>query len=299
MEIRVLRYFLVVAREQNITNAARHLHLTQPTLSRQLHELEDELGKKLFIRGSRKITLTEDGMLLRKRAQEIVELSDKTVNEIKYLDEENSGDIYIGTGESYGLKEIIKVMKSTQDFYPNIRFHISSGDKADTLEKLDKGLIDFGVFLDPIDKSNYSYYKVPSTDTFGVLMRCDAELADKSFITKDDLLDKPLIVSRQATSGSEIMTWFKSTPDKLNIVATYNLAYNASLMVSEGLGYALCLDKIINTKGTNLKFIPLKPSLEVQMYIMWPKYQMFSKASEKFLENLRNNFIEKEYQDEN
>lgn len=295
MEIRLLKYFLVVSREQNITNAAKFLHITQPTLSRQLRELEDEFGKQLFIRGNRKITLTEDGMLLRKRAQEIVELSNKTISEIKNSNDKISGDIYIGCGESNGLKEIIKVMMKTRDEYPNIRFHISSGDKSDILEKLDKGLIDFAVCLDPIDKSNYSYYKVPTLDHWGILMRKDSSLASKDFITKEDLTDKPLIVSRQSASGSEINTWLKKPLDKLNIVATYNLAYNASLMVSEGFGYAFCLDKIINTNGSDLKFVPLKPSLDVEMYIMWPKYQIFSKAVEKFLENLDTFFTKKEY----
>lgn len=289
MEIRVLKYFLAVAREQNITNAAEILHITQPTLSRQLKELEEELGVQLLIRGNKSVSLTEDGMLFRKRAEEIVELANKTINEISHKKNDIVGDIYIGSGETDGLRNIISIMKNLTNKYPNIHFHINSGDKMDILEKLDKGLIDFGIFLDPIDKTKYNFLKIPTIDTLGILARKDSSLAKKNYVTNKDLIDKPLIISRQTNEDSRIMRWLNTTPDKLNIVATYNLAFNASLMVDEGLGYALVLDKIINTsENSDLCFIPLKPDMKVEMYIMWKKYQIFSKATEEFLNVLKN-----------
>lgn len=287
MEIRVLKYFLAVAREQNITKAAEILHITQPTLSRQLKELEEELQLSLFIRGNKSVSLTEEGMLFKKRAEEIVNLTDKTLSDMKYTKQNISGNIYIGSGETDAIRSIIACIKETNDKYPNIHFHINSGDKIDILEKLDRGLIDFGLFLDPIDKTKYNYLKIPATDTFGILAKKDSMLAQKEYITKKDLLDKPLILSRQTTEDSNIMRWLGTSPDKLNIVATYNLAFNASIMVDEGVGYALTLDKIINTsESSNLSFIPLQPNIKIEMYIMWKKYQIFPKAAQIFLEQL-------------
>lgn len=284
MEIRVLKYFLAVAREQNISAAAQSLFLSQPTLSRQLKELEEELGKQLFIRGSRKITLTEEGLLLRKRAEEIVELIDKTEQELSRSDEQVSGEIYIGAGETDGLRLIAKAAKELQEQYPQITYRIISGDAVDITERLDKGLIDYALLLEPVDISKYSYLKFPVKDVWGVLIRRDCPLAQKENISPRDLRDMPLIVSRQALDGSELTQWLKSDNEQLNIVSTYNLVYNASLMVDEGLGIALCLDKIINVSGdSSLCFRPLKPKLEVGMSLVWKKYQVFSKAAEKFI----------------
>ncbi len=284
MEIRVLKYFLAVAREQNISAAAESLFLSQPTLSRQLKELEEELGKQLFIRGSRKITLTEEGLLLRKRAEEIVELLDKTEKELSDSDEQVSGEIYIGAGETDGLRLIAKAAKDLQEQYPQITYRIISGDAVDIAERLDKGLIDFALFLEPVDISKYNYLKFPVKDVWGVLMRRDCPLAQRESISPRDLQDMPLIVSRQAVDGSELTQWLKNGCEQLNIVSTYNLVYNASLMVDEGLGVALCLDKIINVSGdSSLCFRPLKPRLEVGMSLVWKKYQVFSKAAEKFI----------------
>ena len=284
MEIRVLKYFLAVAREQNISAAAQSLFLSQPTLSRQLKELEEELGKQLFIRGSRKITLTEEGLLLRKRAEEIVELLDKTEKELSNSDEQVSGEIYIGAGETDGLRLIAKAAKELQEEYPQITYRIISGDAVDITERLDKGLIDFALLLEPVDISKYSYLKFPVKDVWGVLMRRDCPLAQKKSISPKDLRNMPLIVSRQALDGSELTQWLKSDNEQLKIVSTYNLVYNASLMVDEGLGVALCLDKIINVSGDiSLCFRPLKPKLEVGMSLVWKKYQVFSKAAEKFI----------------
>lgn len=290
MEIRVLKYFLAVAREQNISAAAQSLFLSQPTLSRQLKELEEELGKQLFIRGSRKITLTEEGLLLRKRAEEIVELLDKTEQELSRSDEQVSGEIYIGAGETDGLRLIAKAAKELQEQYPQITYRIISGDSVDITERLDKGLIDFALLLEPVDISKYSYLKFPVKDVWGVLMRRDCPLAQKKSISPRDLRDMPLIVSRQALDGSVLTLWLKSDKEQLNIVSTYNLVYNASLMVDEGVGIALCLDKIINVSGdSSLCFRPLKPKLEVGMSLVWKKYQVFSKAAEKFILKMQEN----------
>lgn len=287
MELRVLQYFLAVAREQNISAAAQSLHLTQPTLSRQLMELEKELGKQLMIRGSRKITLTEDGMRLRRRAEEILELVDRTEKEVMQSDDTVSGDIYIGTGETDGVRQIVKAANQLQGSHPGIRFHIVSGDAMDVCERLDKGLLDFGILLGDMDKTKYSCMELPMKDTWGVLMRRDNPLAQQETVSPRDLWDKPLILSRQVDNKSGLYRWLRKEPSELHTVATYNLIYNASLMVDEGMGYAFTLDKLVNTAGSNLCFRPLKPRLELGMYLVWKKSQLFSRAAELFLERLQ------------
>lgn len=286
MELRVLKYFLVIAREQNITNAALKLHITQPTLSRQIKELEEELGIKLLNRTNRNVTLTDEGILLRKRAEEIVELSDKTLNDLKASKDEISGEIFIGSGETDGIRNIIKIIKNINKTYPDIKFNISSGDKIDISEKLDKGLIDFGIFLYPPDLEKYNYLKIPSIDNFGILTKKDNILSKKTKITKKDIINMPLIISRQSLSNLKFSDWFGNDLEKLNIVATYNLAYNASIMVDEGIGNAIILDKIINTENTNLCFIPLDPPINSKIYIFWKKYQIFSKPANLFLSEI-------------
>ncbi len=284
MELRVLQYFLAVTREQSISGAAESLHLSQPTLSRQLKEMEDELGKQLFIRGNRRVTLTEEGMILRKRAEEIMELVKKAEDEISLSDETVAGDITIGAGETDGVRLLAKVARKVQNEYPLVHFHIVSGDRVTVSEDMDKGLIDFGLLFGEIDTSKYEYMRIPYKDSFGVLMRRDSPLAKKEIIMPEDLLDKPLILSRQMIHDSNIPALFHCSADKLNIVATYNLLFNGSLMVDEGMGYAICLDKIINVSGeSSLCFRPLEPRMEDSMNLVWKKYQVFTKASEKFL----------------
>lgn len=287
MELRVLRYFLAVAKEQNISAAAKSLHLTQPTLSRQLKELEDELGKQLMIRGNRMITLTEEGLLLRKRAEEILELVDRMEHEVMQSVNTVSGDIYIGTGETDGVRQIARVANQIQKDYPGIRFHIVSGDAVDVCERLDRGVLDFGVLLGDMDKNRYHYMELPMKDTWGVLMRRDSPLAQQDTVSPEDLWDMPLILSRQVDNKSGLYRWFGKEPSELYTVATYNLIYNATLMVDEGMGYAFTLDKLVNTTGSNLCFRPLKPRLELGMYLVWKKSQVFSKASEIFLGRLQ------------
>ncbi len=290
MELRLLQYFLAVAREQSFSKAAEYLHLTQPTLSRQLKDLEDELGKQLLIRSSKKITLTEDGMLFRKRAEEIVNLVDKTEKEIKLSDDTQiSGDIYIGTGETDGIRLIAQVARDLKENYPNIHYHIASDDGQDVQENLDKGLIDFGIFLGDINTDKYNYLTFPIKDVWGILMKNNSKLSSKDYITPEDLYDKPLIISRQISNSSVIRKWFKKDLSELNVFSTYNLIYNASLLADEGLGYVICLDKLINTSGSsNLCFRPLKNMPELEINLVWKKYQILSKASEKFLECLKN-----------
>lgn len=287
MELRVLRYFLAVAKEESITAASETLHVTQPTLSRQLMELEEEFGKKLFIRGNRKITLTDEGILLRKRAEEIVELVEKTETEITASDEIINGDIYIGGGETDAMRIIAHIIKKLQEKYPQVKYHLFSGNADDVTERLDRGLLDFGVVIEPANIQKYDYLKLPATDTWGVLMRKDSPLAQNTVIKPKDLHNIPLLCSRQSMVGKGISQWIGKDFEKLNIVATYNLVYNAYLMVEEGIGYALSLDKLVNTTGNSaLCFKPLEPKLEVGLNIVWKKSQVFSKAAKKFLEML-------------
>ncbi len=290
MEVRILRYFLAVAREESISKAAEYLHITQPTLSRQLMELEEELGSKLLNRGKRnhKITLTDEGMLLRKRAEEIIALVDKTESEFIATNEIISGDIYIGGGETDAMRFIAKTAQKLKKDYPHIRYHLFSGNADDVTEKLDKGLLDFGILIEPADIEKYNYIKLPVTDRWGLLMRKDSPLADKEKIFARDLLEIPLITSRQTLVRNEISGWIGEDIEKLNIVATYNLVYNASLMVDESFGYALCLDKLVNTsESSNLCFKPLAPQLEAHLDLVWKKHQVFSKATETFLTMLK------------
>ena len=289
MDIRVLQYFLTVAREESITRAAEALRMTQPPLSRQLKDLEDELGKKLLIRGSKKVTLTEDGMLLRKRAEEMIDLMEKTKAELAGSDEHINGEIYIGGGETDAVSLLAQTAGKLQKKYPLIHYHIYSGDAEIVMERLDKGLIDFGLLVGPVDVSRYDYMRLPISDTWGVLMRKDSPLTEKDVICAEDLWDKPLIVSHQAYSGRDVSAWLGKDAHKLNIVMTYNLIYNAAHFVKTGFGYAITLDKLINTTGdSELRFRPLYPTLEAGLCIVWKKYQVFSRASKEFLRVLKN-----------
>ena len=291
MDLRVLQYFLAVAREQSISAAAKSLHLSQPTLSTQLKALEEELGKQLLVRGtkgSRKVTLTEEGMILRKRAQEILELVRMTESEISLSDDAVAGDVYIGMGESDMIRLFARTAKGLQEKYPDIHYHILSGNAAFVQEYLERGLIDFGVIYSPVDTSVYSSIKIPVHDIWGVLMRRDSPLAKKEKIRPQDLWDKPLIVSAQRADAWPMAQWFERDVTELKIVATYNLVFNASLMVDEGMGYALCFDKLINVTGqSNLCFRPLEPQMTAEASIIWKRYQVFSKAAQKFIDALR------------
>ncbi|RKJ39760.1 LysR family transcriptional regulator [Acutalibacter sp. 1XD8-33] len=288
MELRVLQYFLAVTREQNILRAAESLNLSQPTLSRQIRDMEAELGKQLFIRGSRSITLTEEGMILRKRAEEIMELVKKAEDEIALAEEPVSGDITVGAGETDGLRVLVRAIQALREEWSGVHFHVVSGDKCSVIEQLDGGLIDFGVVFGDFDKIKYEYIQIPCPEHYGVLMRRDDPLAGQESIDPKQLWDKPLILSRQAMCDQDTKEWLGRDQKKLNVVGTFNLLYNGSLMVEEGMGYALSFDKIINTSGdSKLCFRPLSRQNDSPMFMLWKKYQVFTKAAEKFLVKLR------------
>lgn len=291
MEIRVLRYFLAVAREESISGAASALHISQPTLSRQLMDMEEDFGKQLFIRGNRRITLTGDGMLLRRRAEEIIDLVDRTEAEITAEDGAINGDIYIGAGETEVMRHLAKIAKEIQNDYPDIRYHIFSGNAESIMERLDNGLIDFGLLLDANDASKYECIGLPPGDRFGILARKDSPVAGYESISFDELKKLPLIMSEQPHYDKADEKLMKKAIAKLNIVATYNLIYNASLLVEEGLGYAVCLDKLIKiTDDGPLCFIPLETHNEIKPYVAWKKNQVFSKAADLFLKRMLEKF---------
>lgn len=286
MDLRVLRYFLTVTQEESISAAADALHITQPTLSRQLLELEGEIGKRLFTRGqrNRRIVLTEEGLLLKKRAEEILDLVDRTQAELSGSDTSVAGDVYIGGGETHGMALIAQAAKAAREKHPQIRYHLYSGNADEVMELLDKGLLDFGVIIEPANLTKYDSIPLPAKDRWGVLMRKDCPLAHRKAIESKDLWDLPLIMSRQAKVKTQFSQWIKKDPVDLNIAATYNLLYNASLMVQEGLGYAVCLDKLINlSPDSTLTFKPLKPELEAALDMVWKKGRVFSRAASAFL----------------
>ncbi len=289
MELRVLRYFLAVAREESISAAAEMLHLTQPTLSRQLMELEAELGVQLLHRGKRNrgVTLTDAGMLLRRRAEEIVALAEKTEAEIQSTDELVSGDVHIGGGESDAMRLVAKAAKTLYEAYPLIRLHLYSGNADDVTERLDQGLLDFGIVIEPASVEKYHHIQLPVRDVWGLLMRRDSPLAQKETVRPEDLDGLPLLASRQ-TLVNNVVSGLGYDFGQLHIVATYNLVFNASLMVEEGFGYAFCLDQLVNTSGdSRLCFRPFSPRMEASLSLVWKKYAVLSKAAEKFLATMQ------------
>ncbi len=290
MEIRTLRYFLEVAREGNITHAAQRLYISQPTLSKQMKELEKELGKKLFFRGNYNVRLTDEGMLLRKRAEDILDMVDKTEKEFKAMGEMMGGDVRIGCAESDGIKHLAQRVKVIQERYPAIRFHLYSGDTDDLSERLDRGLFDFAVIAQTVDLSKYNYLEFPDSDTWGVVMRKDAPLAQKERVCIDDLLDLPLIVSRQGLR-EDIPKLFGEKVDRLNVKATINLTFNGSILAREGVGYVLTFEKLVDiSEESALCFRPLTPTLETKLFFIWKKYQLFTPAAELFLTEMREQF---------
>ena len=293
MDIRVLKYFLTVAREESISKAAEVLHMTQPPLSRQLKDLEEEIGKQLLIRGNKRIKLTEDGILLSKRAEEIIELMEKTKTELSSSDTMMNGNIYFGSAETEVVSIIADIAKQLQEKYPLIRYNLYSGDANHITEKLDKGLIDFGLLIEPVDIDKYHHIELPIKDRWGVLMQKNKPLAQKKAIVSEDLLKLPIIVSHQTLISKKIRSWLNYDISKLNITATYDLVNNASRFAKAGLGYIITLDKLINTTGSSeLCFRPLSTKLEANLYIGWKKNQIFSKAAEFFLKRLQSEFTE-------
>lgn len=288
MELRVLNYFLMVSREENITKAAQLLHVTQPTLSRQLMQLEEELGVKLFHRGKHKITLTKDGMLLRRRAQELVALSEKTKQELRHRRDVPAGEIAVGCGETKGMSLLSEKMVAFRQTYPQVQFNIYSAIADDVKERLEKGLLDMGLLVEPTDVSKYEFIRLPSKEQWGVLVRTDSPLAEKKFVVSEDLLNVPLLMARRELVKNELANWFGDSFDQLEIAATYNLIVNAAFMVERGLGVALCFD--LGMIFENLRFVPLAPRLETGSVLVWKKNLTLSAAHSLFIQHVRNSF---------
>lgn len=283
MELRVLRYFIEVARTQNITAAAERLHITQPTLSKQLMDLEDELGAKLFERGKRRTTLTEDGMLLFQRAKEIVALADLTESAFRSTDERIAGDIAIGCGETEGMRLLVDAMKEMRAAHPGVTFRLSSGNFEDISDRLDGGLVDFGLFVGDAAVAKYDYIKLPHSDAWGLLMRTDNALAERASVRPQDLDGLALLCSRQAVAGNELSGWLGREFGELDIVATYNLIHNATYMVEAGMGCAVSIEGLVNTSGTGLVFRPFEPSLTARLSFAWKRGRQLSRAAAEFL----------------
>ena len=294
MELRILRYFLTVAKTGNVTRAAEQLHITQPTLSRQLMELEQSLGATLFTRGSRnqKLILTEEGLFLRQRAEEILALADRTQAEFESGGDLVGGDVFLGAGETHAVRWLARTARSLQQRYPQIRMHISSGDSALVKEQLEAGLIDFGLVLGPADSSQYGCLPLPCRDVWGALLRKDDPLAARERIQAQNLWDRPLIFPRQDTSAAPLLQWIQRKPAELNVVTSYSLVFNAALLTDEGLGITLCLNQLINTTGdSTLCFRPLDPPLEMEVQVIWKPEHRFSRAAGLFLKELRSLLI--------
>ena len=290
MELRVLRYFLETAQEGNMTRAAQRLFISQPTMSKQLKELEKELGTKLFVRSNYNIRLTEAGMLLRERAEDILSLVEKTEAEFKSLEEINSGDIYVGAPESESMSLFAEIVCRLQQDYPKIRCNIYSGNMDDVCEKLDKGLLDFAIVMNYVDLMKYNYLPMLTEDRWGVIMRRDDPLAIKDSFTISELRTLPLICSKQWVD-QEFPQWFRSDLDEVNIVATYNLPFNGAVMAKSGMGYAMMLDNLVHTgEDSDIIFRPLTDVPKAEMYVIWRKYQVFTPIAELLLNKLQSRF---------
>ena len=290
MEIRTLRYFLAVAREENMTRAAEVLHVTQPTLSKALKALEDELGKKLFIRHSFSIRLTDEGVLLRSRAEDLVGMADKIRREFISLDDITGGDLYFGLAEAYQISYLAKEIHAFKQMYPDLRYHITSGDTEQVIEKLDKGLLDFIVLAEAPDPGRYESLVFPEAEEWGLVMPEDDALVVKKAIRVDDLIGLPLFCSAQSWEN-DIPRWAGAKMDALHLEGSFQLSYNASVFTREHLGYLLTFSKLVNTSpGSGLAFRPLTPRLETGLYLVWKKYQAFSPIADRFLTQLRDSF---------
>lgn len=292
MELRVLRCFLAVARQGSITRAANVLHLSQPALSKQIMALEDELGCKLLARASHSVSLTDDGRLLQKRAEEILEMAEKTRAEFSRKKSEIAGEVYIGGGETGGIKIVAEAACKLRKDYPKLFFNLHSGNAEDIMEKLDKGLLDFGLVIQPAEISKYDSIRLPAKDVWGIIMSKKSPLAAKKAIRREDLFGQPLIISKQIarrlSAKDGLAKWLGPHPGKFNIVAKYNLLYNASVMAAKGVGYAIGLDGIVDTSPkSGLCFRPLMPKLESGMDLIWKKGRLFSAAADLFLKKIR------------
>lgn len=287
MELRVLKYFLMVAREENITKAASLLHITQPTLSRQLMQLEEELGVRLFHRSKHRITLTEDGMLLKRRAQELISLSDKTIQELSHNNGAVSGEIAIGCGETKSMSFLSDRIRDFRITCPLVQFNIYSAMADDIKERIEKGLLDMGLLIEPVDIGKYDFFRMPQKEQWGILTRRDSALAVKEGIAPQDLAQVPLLLSSRELVKTELAGWFGDSYENIRIAATYNLIVNAAAMVKSGVGVALCVDFTANLFD-DLCFIPLSPTLETGSVLVWKKNQVFGAAASHFIRFIKN-----------
>ena len=291
MEIRTLRYFLAVAREENMSHAAEMLHVTQPTLSKALKSLEEELGKKLFTRKSFSIRLTEEGNLLRDRAENLVEMADKIEKEFISLDDITGGELYLGLAESYQIRFLARQIRRLKERYPNLRYHITSGDTEQVAGKLDRGLLDFVVLAETPDDRKYAYLPFPVPDTWGLVMREGDPLSKKKAIRVNDLEGLPLFCSGQGWIH-DIPGWAGDRMKHLHLEGSFRLSYNGAVFAREGLGYLLSFRDLVDTsEGSGLAFRPLKPALTTTLYFVWNKYQVLTPVAEQFLAGIKESFL--------
>lgn len=290
MEIRTLRYFLEAAREEKMSKAAERMHISQSALSKQLKGLEEELGKKLFVRHSFSIELTEEGMLLRKRAEDLLSMADKITVEFASMDDIIDGNIYFGCAESYQIRHLAALIKRFKKQYPGFHYHITSGDTEQVTEKLDKGLLDFAVLVESPDYAKYNVVKMPESDRWGLVMPAGCALAQKDYITFEDLLGLPLFCSGQGWHG-DLPLWCGERINELTLEGSFRLSYNASVFTREGLGYLLTFEHLVNTSSeSGLVFRPLYPELTTDMFIIWKKHQVFTPIAERFINELQKEF---------
>ncbi len=287
MELRTLRYFLTAAQELNITKAADILHVTQPTLSRQLMDLERELGVTLLLRGKKGLALTDDGMFFRQRAEEIVELTDRLEKAFVEKNAEVSGMITLGATEAVGSRLFAKLVKHFSDKYPAVQFQLYN-EMADYIrDRLDKGLIDVGLLLEPVDTSKYDFVRLSQKETWGVLMREDHPLAGKEFIMPDEIVEYPLILPIREQPRAEILNWLNKEESELKIPLSYTLLSNAVLLVEEGLGCAFCLDGALAIHSSpHLRFLPIYPEHTTRSVVVWKKNHLFSPATSLFIQEI-------------
>lgn len=291
MDLKSLRYFLAIAEEGSISAAAESLNLSQPNISRQMTLLEKELGAKLFERGSRRIVLTEEGTLLRRRAVEILQLADTAVTEIGSAGKDVIGTVRIGCGETDAMRVVARAIRRFSETHPMVRFELHSGNAEDVSDLLERGLVDFGVLIEPTDKTRYDYLSFPTDIRWGALVRRDDSLARMYGVSPSDISGRRVIVSRQNMAANGISGWMGPDFPEPDVVATYNLLFNASLLVSEGVGIALCLEGIVNTSGdSDLVFVPFEPELRVGMSLVWKKNSVQGRAQRLFLDGLREFF---------
>lgn len=285
MELRVLNYFLVVAREENITRAAELLHITQPTLSRQLMQLEEELGVSLFIRGKRKIVLTESGMILKRRAEEILSLTKKTELEVRHYDQEVNGEISIGSGMMLATHTMGEYIRDFQLLYPDVTFHFQSGNSHFVLENIDNGLLDVGIVLEPVNLEKLNFVRLNKKERWGLLMRSDSLMAKKSYITVDDLKDLPLINTGRFQTQDYFSKWYGDGYEDLHFHATSQLVDSASILVRNRVGYAIIIEgAYMNNEMKDLCFRPFFPELNSYSMIVWKKYQSYGLTVSKFID---------------